>query len=46
MVARAEGNTYTAKVWDSSLVQGTNFCRPVPNPNFAIRNLVASLHGG
>jgi hypothetical protein len=40
IVARTEGYTYVAKVWDLSIVQGPFFCRPVPNLNLnvTIRN--------
>jgi hypothetical protein len=37
-VARTEGYTYAANVWDLSLVQGP-FLSPVPIPNVTIRNL-------
>jgi hypothetical protein len=38
MVARTEGYTYAATVWDLSLVQGP-LSHPTPNPNRPIRNL-------
>jgi hypothetical protein len=32
IVPRTEGYTHNATVWDSSIVQGQNFCRAVPKP--------------
>jgi hypothetical protein len=40
IVARTEGYTYDAKVWDLSIIQGP--CRPVLNPNRPIRSFCTS----
>jgi hypothetical protein len=38
LVARAEGYTYTAKVWSSCFVQGPFSSRRASNPNRPMRN--------
>jgi hypothetical protein len=34
---------HDAKVWDSSIVQGAIFCRPVPNFSVTIRNFCIAV---
>jgi hypothetical protein len=42
LVARAEGYTYTAKVWSSCFVQGPFSSRRASNPNRPMRNFLVS----
>ena len=42
IVARTEGYTHAAEVWDLSIVQGI-FCRAVPNLSVTIRNFCIAV---
>jgi hypothetical protein len=46
MVARTEGYTFDANVWDLSIIQGSFFCRPVLNLPYSLRFATfSSLYG-
>jgi hypothetical protein len=45
IAARTHMYTYAAEVWALSLVQGSIFCRPAPNPNRPIRHFCIAAWG-